>query len=129
MGDEEDSNAYSRLSSRKHDGLANESSISQVTVNKEALKGHHRGADHIKQAVVDYVGSLLMPLYKARKLDKDGYKAIMKKSATKVMEAATDAEKAMMVHEFLDFKRKNKIRSFVDILIERHMAAKSNAKS
>ncbi|KAL1312045.1 hypothetical protein HN51_038681 [Arachis hypogaea] len=129
MGDEEDSNAQSMLSSRKRDGLANESSISQVTVNKEALKGHHRGADHIKQAVVDYVASLLMPLYKARKLDKDGYKAIMKKSATKVMEAATDAEKAMMVHEFLDFKRKNKIRSFVDVLIERHMAAKSNAKS
>ncbi|MED6208741.1 hypothetical protein PIB30_048112 [Stylosanthes scabra] len=127
--DEEDSNAHSRLSSRKRDGLANESSISQVTVNKEALKGHHRGADHIKQAVVDYVASLLMPLYKARKLDKDGYKAIMKKSATKVMEAATDAEKAMIVHEFLDFKRKNKIRSFVDTLIERHMAAKSNAKS
>ncbi|KAJ1398024.1 TFIIS/LEDGF domain superfamily [Sesbania bispinosa] len=81
--DEEDSNAYSKLPSWKHDGMANESSISQVTVNKEALKSQSRGADHIKQAVVDYVASLLMPLYKARKLDKDGYKAIMKKSATK----------------------------------------------
>lgn len=85
LKDEEDSNACSRLPSWKHDGVANESSISQVTVNKEALKSHPRGADHIKQAVVDYVGSLLMPLYKARKLDKDGYKAIMKKSATKVI--------------------------------------------
>lgn len=84
LKDEEDSNTYSRLTSWP-DGMANESSISQVTVNKEALKGHSRGADHIKQAVVDYVASLLMPLYKARKLDKDGYKAIMKKSATKVI--------------------------------------------
>ncbi|XP_004499223.1 lysine-specific histone demethylase 1 homolog 3 isoform X2 [Cicer arietinum] len=129
LKDEEDSNAYSRLPSWNHDGVANESSVSQVTVNKDAFKGHSRGADHIKQAVVDYVGSLLLPLYKARKLDKDGYKAIMKKSATKVMEQATDAEKAMAVREFLDFKRKNKIRSFVDILIERHMATKPHRKS
>lgn len=84
LKDEEDSN-YSRIPSLKHDVMANESSISQVTVNKESLKSHSRGADHIKQAVVDYVASLLMPLYKARKLDKDGYKAIMKKSATKVV--------------------------------------------
>ncbi|CAI8606543.1 unnamed protein product [Vicia faba] len=130
LKDEEDSNAYSRLPRWKHDGVVNESSVSQVTVNKEeAFKGHSRGADHIKQAVVDYVGSLLMPLYKARKLDKDGYKAIMKKSATKVMEQATDAEKGMTVREFLDFKRRNKIRSFVDILIERHMATKPGTKS
>ncbi|XP_047157231.1 lysine-specific histone demethylase 1 homolog 3 [Vigna umbellata] len=129
LKDEEDSNACSKLPIWKRDGVANESSISQVTVNKEALKSHSRAADHIKQAVVDYVASLLMPLYKARKLDKDGYKAIMKKSATKVMEQATDAEKAMTVREFLDFKRKNKIRSFVDILIERHMTMKSDVKS
>ncbi|KAK8472951.1 hypothetical protein PHAVU_001G009300 [Phaseolus vulgaris] len=129
LKDEEDSNACSKLPSWKRDGVANESSISQVTVNKDALKSHSRAADHIKQAVVDYVASLLMPLYKARKLDKDGYKAIMKKSATKVMEQATDAEKAMTVREFLDFKRKNKIRSFVDILIERHMTMKSDMKS
>ncbi|CAJ1972513.1 unnamed protein product [Sphenostylis stenocarpa] len=129
LKDEEDSNACSKLPSWKRDGVANESSISQVTVNKDALKSHSRAADHIKQAVVDYVASLLMPLYKARKLDKDGYKAIMKKSATKVVEQATDAEKAMTVREFLDFKRKNKIRSFVDILIERHMTMKSDMKS
>lgn len=83
--DEEDSNACSRLPSWKHDGIENESSISQVTVNKETLKSDSRGADRIKQAVVDYVASLLSPLYKARKLDKDGYKAIMKTSATKVI--------------------------------------------
>ncbi|XVE94606.1 hypothetical protein REPUB_Repub02eG0023000 [Reevesia pubescens] len=122
--DEEDSNASSRQPTWKHDGRVNESSISQVTINKEQYKNHPRGADHIKQAVVDYVASLLMPLYKARKIDKDGYKSIMKKTATKVMEQATDAEKNMAVSEFLDFKRKNKIRSFVDKLIERHMAMK-----
>ncbi|KAF5955742.1 hypothetical protein HYC85_008598 [Camellia sinensis] len=78
------------------------------------------------KAWVDVAGSvgLLMPLYKARKIDKEGYKSIMKKTATKVMEQTTDAEKAMAVFEFLDFKRKNKIRSFVDKLIERHMATK-----
>ncbi|KAJ7966831.1 Lysine-specific histone demethylase 1-1-like protein [Quillaja saponaria] len=126
--DEEDSNTCSRVPTWKCDGIANESSISQVTVNKESLNGYPKGADHIKQAVVDYVASLLMPLYKSKELDKDGYKAIMKKSATKVMEQATDAEKAMSVHEFLDFKRKNKIRSFVDKLIERHMAMKPDLK-
>ncbi|XP_062099479.1 lysine-specific histone demethylase 1 homolog 3 [Humulus lupulus] len=121
--DEEDSNASSKQPSWKFDGRANESSVSQVTINKESVKGHHRGADRIKQAVVDYVASLLMPLYKAKKIDREGYKSIMKKSATKVMELATDAEKAMAVSEFLDFKRRNKIRAFVDRLIERHMAA------
>ncbi|KAG2692700.1 hypothetical protein I3760_08G064900 [Carya illinoinensis] len=126
---EEDSNTSWRLPTWKHDRLANESSISQVTVNKESVKNHPRGADRIKQAVVDYVASLLMPLYKARKIDKEGYKSIMKKTATKVMEQASDAEKFMAVSEFLDFKRRNKIRSFVDKLIERHMAIKSDVKS
>ncbi|XP_022772687.1 lysine-specific histone demethylase 1 homolog 3-like isoform X2 [Durio zibethinus] len=122
--DEEDSNTSSRQPTSKHDGRANESSVSQVTVNKEQFKNHPRGADRIKHAVVDYVASLLMPLYKARKFDREGYKSIMKKTARKVMEQATDAEKNMAVSEFLDFKRKNKIRSFVDKLIERHMAMK-----
>ncbi|MBA0697457.1 hypothetical protein Goari_020998, partial [Gossypium aridum] len=107
--DEEDSNASSRQTTWKHDGRANESSISQVSVNKERFENHHHGTDRIKQAVVDYVASLLMPLYKARKIDKEGYKSIMKKTATKVMELATDAEKNMAVSEFLDFKRKNKL--------------------
>ncbi|KAM1617186.1 hypothetical protein TB2_015840 [Malus domestica] len=127
--DEEGSNTTSRKHSWKHEGPVNEGSVSQVTVNKESLKNHHRGADNIKQAVVDYVASLLMPLYKAKKIDREGYKSIMKKSATKVMELATDSEKAMAVYEFLDFKRRNKIRAFVDKLIERHMAAKPTVKS
>ncbi|KAF5740823.1 lysine-specific histone demethylase 1 3 [Tripterygium wilfordii] len=126
--DEEDSNTSSRPSTRKHDQRANESSMSQVTVNKETLKNQLRGADGIKHAVVEYVGSLLSPLYQARKIDKDGYKSIMKKTATKVVEVATDAEKAMAISEFLDFKRKNKIRAFVDKLIEKHMAMRPAAK-
>ncbi|KAJ8538295.1 hypothetical protein K7X08_014835 [Anisodus acutangulus] len=126
--DEEDSNVSSKMLMRKHDVLVCESSASQITVNK-MLDNQPGGAERIKQAVVDYVASLLMPLYKARKLDKEGYKSIMKKTATKVMEHATDAEKAMLVYEFLDFKRKNKIRDFVDKLIERHMQMKPGAKS
>ena len=84
INDEEDSNTTSRKHSWKNEGPVNESSVSQVTMNKESLKSHHRGADNIKQAVVDYVASLLMPLYKAKKIDREGYKSIMKKSATKV---------------------------------------------
>ncbi|CAI0435842.1 unnamed protein product [Linum tenue] len=122
--DEEDSNTSSRPPACTNDRRANESSISQVTVNKETLKSHSRGADRIKQAVVDFVASVLMPVYKARKIDRDGYKTIMKKCATKVMERATDAEKAMSVSEFLDSKRKNKIRAFVDKLMERQMETK-----
>ncbi|KDP38595.1 hypothetical protein JCGZ_04520 [Jatropha curcas] len=126
--DEEDSNTSSKPPTWRNDGRANESSISQVTLNKEPQRGHPRGADRIKQAVVDFVASLLMPVYKARKIDREGYKSIMKKTATKVMEQATDAEKTMAVPQFLDFKRKNKIRAFVDKLIERHMAMKPAVK-
>lgn len=127
--DEEESNMNIKPPVRRHDGLANESSASQVTVNRELVGNQPRGVDKIKQSVVDYVASLLMPLYKARKIDKDSYKSIMKKTATKVMEQTTDAEKAMAVFEFLDFKRKNKIRAFVDRLIERHMAMQTDTKS
>ncbi|GKD85406.1 hypothetical protein Tco_1356560, partial [Tanacetum coccineum] len=94
--DEEDSNINLRHSIRRHDGLANESSVSQVTVNRELVGSQPRGVDNIKQSLVDYVAYLLMPLYKARKIDK-------------VMEQTTVAEKAMAVFEFLDFKRKNKV--------------------
>ncbi|XP_050213868.1 lysine-specific histone demethylase 1 homolog 3 isoform X2 [Mercurialis annua] len=129
LKDEEDSNTSSKPQTRKHNSRLNESSISQVTLNKESKTSHHRGADRIKQAVVDFVASLLMPVYKARKIDREGYKSIMKKTATKVMEQATDAEKTMAVSEFLDSKRKNKIRAFADKLIERHMAMKPTVES
>ncbi|KAH7847338.1 hypothetical protein Vadar_024895 [Vaccinium darrowii] len=126
--DEEDSNMNSKRPTVRGGQLLNESSVSQVKVNKELVGNQPKGVEHIKHAVVDYVASLLMPLYKARKIDKEGYKSIMRKTATKVMEQTTDAEKTMAVYEFLDFKRKNKIRSFVDTLIERHMAMKPVAK-
>lgn len=70
--------------SNRHDRLANDSSASHVTESRELASNQPRGLDKIKQSVVDYVASLLMPLYKARKVDKEGYKSIMKKTATKV---------------------------------------------
>ncbi|KAL8217641.1 hypothetical protein R6Q57_021014 [Mikania cordata] len=127
--DEEYSNMSLKPLIRRHDGLEKESLASQVTVHRELVGNQPRGPDKIKQSVVDYVTSLLMPLYKARKVDKESYKSIMKKTATKVMEQTTDVEKAMAVYEFLDFKRKNKIRAFVDMLIDKHMAMKTDAKS
>ncbi|CAN8231831.1 unnamed protein product [Cochlearia groenlandica] len=107
----------------KHDQQANECSISQVTVNKESHKSHVRSADRLKQGVVDFVASLLMAPYKAKKIDRDVYKSIMKKTATKVMQHTTDVEKAMAVPQFLDSKRKNKIRDFVDIQVDKYMAS------
>ncbi|XP_057863527.2 lysine-specific histone demethylase 1 homolog 3 isoform X1 [Cryptomeria japonica] len=89
---------------------------------KSVYKDEARGSEHIKKGITDYVASLLMPLYKNKKIDRDGYKSIMKKSTIKVMEHNTSAENAMTVSEFLDIKRKNKIRSLVDKFIERYMA-------
>ncbi|KAK4782105.1 hypothetical protein SAY86_016207 [Trapa natans] len=127
--DEGDSNTDSRSAATwRNEKIVNESSLSQVTLIQDSKDNQQRGVEQIKHAVVDYVASLLMPLYKARKIDRDGYKSIMKKTATKVMEQATDVEKSMAVYQFLDYKRKNKIRAFVDILIERHMVAKSAVK-
>lgn len=85
LTDEEDSNRSSELHKWKHDAPANESSASQITIKKKSKGNQPRGAEHIKQSVVDYVASLLMPLYKARKIDREGYKSIMKKTATKVI--------------------------------------------
>ncbi|XP_010919153.1 lysine-specific histone demethylase 1 homolog 3 [Elaeis guineensis] len=127
--DEEDSNKMSTVSSLRHQRHIGGSTASQVADNRSSLDGQPRGIDHIKQGVVDYVASLLMPLYKTRKIDREGYKSIMKKTATKVMEQCTEAEKGMAVYEFLDSKRKHKIRSFVDKLIERHMAMNQKAQS
>lgn len=128
LTDEEDSNVNSKLYARKPSSVAIESSASHVALNNKSKGNQPRGAERLKHAVVDYVASLLMPLYKARKIDREGYKSIMKKTAAKVMEHTNDVEKAMAVSEFLDFRRKNKIRDFVDKLIERHMAMKRDAK-
>ncbi|XP_074380070.1 lysine-specific histone demethylase 1 homolog 3-like [Apium graveolens] len=123
--DEGDSNVNLKPPIKNLDGHANESSASQVTMSKELVENQPRGPEKIKQAVVDFVASLLMPVYKDKKIDKDGYKSIMKKAATKVMEQATYAEKSMTVVEFLDHKRRKKIRAFVDMLVGRHMTSRS----
>ncbi|CAN7031305.1 hypothetical protein IGI04_030879 [Brassica rapa subsp. trilocularis] len=129
MKDEEGSMACSTgPPSWKHDQPANEGSMSQVTVNKEPRKSHIRGADRLKQGVVDFVASLLMTPYRAKKIDRDVYKSIMKKTATKVMQQTTDAEKAMAVPQFLDSKRKNKIRDFVDKQVDKYIAMAKVAK-
>ncbi|KAJ6843207.1 lysine-specific histone demethylase 1-like protein 3 [Iris pallida] len=127
--DEEDSNKMFVTPPAKGNGQIEQSSASQTAENKLSVEGQPRGVEHIRQGLLDYVASLLMPLYKTRKIDKEGYKSIMKKTATKVMEQCTEAEKMMTAYEFLDFKRKNKIRSFVDKLIERHMAMNPSTKS
>ncbi|CAN6463685.1 unnamed protein product [Victoria cruziana] len=114
--------------SRKPQSEVENSSASQAEESK-GLENQRRGAEKIKQGLVDYITSLLMPLYKARKIDKEGYKSILKKSVTKVMEQSTEAEKLLTVSEFLEFRRKNKIRAFVDKLIERHMAVDPRPKS
>ena len=43
-----------------------------------------RGGDAIKKAVSDYVVQLLTPLYKTKKIQKEDFKAIVKKSTAKV---------------------------------------------
>ncbi|CAA6655898.1 unnamed protein product [Spirodela intermedia] len=105
-----------------------DSSGAQPRKCNSSVEGQQRGVDHIKRGVVDYVSSLLMPLYKARKIDKEGYKSIMKKTATKVVEQCTEAEKMMTAFEFLDSRRKNKIRAFVDKLIERQISTNPGSK-
>ncbi|KAG0474312.1 hypothetical protein HPP92_013998 [Vanilla planifolia] len=122
--DEQGSNKTRKLEYPLHHRPSEEIANSRNVENKSSCEGHPRGVEHVKQGVVDYVTSLLMPLYKARKIDKEGYKSIMKKTATKVVEQCTEPEKGMSAFEFLDFKRKNKIRAFVDKLIERHMTMK-----
>ncbi|XP_074344200.1 lysine-specific histone demethylase 1 homolog 3-like isoform X2 [Apium graveolens] len=108
MMDEEETSVNLRPSIKKYEGHVSESSTFQVTKGKELVENQPRGPEKIKHAVVDYVASLLMPLYKAKKFDKDGYKSMMKKSVTKVMEQATYAEKSMTVLSFLNSKRKHK---------------------
>lgn len=126
---EENPDGRQKLQSLKQHVSAEGIYTSHVADNKSSCEGHPRGVEHIRQGVVDYVTSLLMPLYKTRKIDKDGYKSIMKKTATKVVEQCTEAEKLMNSYEFLDFRRKNKIRAFVDKLIERHMAMRPPTNS
>jgi lysine-specific histone demethylase 1 len=46
--------------------------------------GEQRAGEALKRAVSDYVVQLLTPLYKTRKIQKDDFKAIVKKTTAKV---------------------------------------------
>ncbi|XP_074575155.1 lysine-specific histone demethylase 1 homolog 3-like [Curcuma longa] len=127
MRDEEESNKEV-LPDLRNQCHSEEVAAIQFEENKSLFENQVRGVHHIKQGVVDFVASLLMPLYRTRKIDREGYKSIMKKAATKVMEQCTEREKNMAVYDFLDFRRKNKIRSFVDKLIERHLTMHQGVK-
>jgi hypothetical protein len=43
-----------------------------------------RGVEHIKQGLINFIGTLLMPLYKSKKIDRETYKTMMRKAVTKV---------------------------------------------
>ena len=65
-----------------------EPNITAVELSADAAKPEDfidskRSSEH-KKAVTEYVSTLLLPLYKTRKISKDGFKAIVKKSAVKV---------------------------------------------
>lgn len=97
------------------------SSASQGADSKPASERQSRGVEHIKQGLVNFIASLLMPLYRGKKIDRDGYKTIMRKAVNKIIETCSEGEKLMTTHEFLDVKRKNKIESFVDKMVDRHL--------
>ncbi|XP_044952697.1 lysine-specific histone demethylase 1 homolog 3 isoform X2 [Hordeum vulgare subsp. vulgare] len=96
------------------------SSASQVAESKPASEGQSRGVEHIKQGLISFISTLLMPLYKSKKIDREAYKTMMRKAVTKIIDACTEGEKLMTANEFLDFRRKTKIQTFVDKLVERH---------
>eukprot|EP00250_Pteridium_aquilinum_P020130 c24714_g1_i1 orf=917-5227(-) len=78
-------------------------------------------SEQVKKAVTEYLAHLLTPLYKTKRINKESFKSIMKKAITKVMERRTEEEVAMGVTEFMDTKRKIKIRSLIDKLVERYL--------
>jgi hypothetical protein len=87
---EADKEFYSRIripdeddsSSQKH---TCRSSASQGADSKPASERQSRGVEHIKQGLVNFIASLLMPLYRGKKIDREGYKTIMRKSVNKVL--------------------------------------------
>ncbi|CAM0943263.1 unnamed protein product [Alopecurus aequalis] len=122
---EADKEFYSRIHIPEEDDSSSQkqtckSSASQVAESKPASEAQLRGVEHIKQGLITFIGTLLMPLYKSKKIDREAYKTMMRKAVTKIMDACTEGEKLMTSHEFLDFRRKTKIQSFVDKLVERH---------
>ncbi|KAF7092217.1 hypothetical protein CFC21_094724 [Triticum aestivum] len=122
---EADKEFYSRIRIPMEEGSGSQkqtckSSASQVAESKPASEGQSRGVEHIKQGLIAFISTLLMPLYKSKKIDREAYKTMMRKAVTKIIDACTEGEKLMTANEFLDFRRKTKIQTFVDKLVERH---------
>lgn len=123
---EADKEFYSRIripdeddsSSQKH---TCRSSASQGADSKPASERQSRGVEHIKQGLVNFIASLLMPLYRGKKIDREGYKTIMRKSVNKIIDTCSEGEKSMTTLEFLDDKRKIKIESFVGKMVDKHL--------
>ncbi|KAJ1296487.1 hypothetical protein BS78_01G304600 [Paspalum vaginatum] len=97
------------------------STASQGGDSKPGSERQSRGVEHIKQGLVNFIASLLMPLYRGKKIDREGYKTIMRKAVNKIIETCSEGEKLMTANEYLDVKRKNKIETFVDKMVEKHL--------
>ncbi|KAL5231504.1 hypothetical protein ABZP36_030280 [Zizania latifolia] len=87
------------------------SSASQVAESRPASEGQSRGVEHLRQGLINFIATVLMPLYRNRRVDREGYKTIMRKAVTKIIETCAEGEMMMTVHEFLDSRRKNKANS------------------
>lgn len=87
---EADKEFYSRIRIPDEDDSSSQkqtclSSASQGADSKPASERQSRGVEHIKQGLVNFIASLLMPLYRGKKIDREGYKSIMRKSVNKVL--------------------------------------------
>ncbi|CAL4915255.1 unnamed protein product [Urochloa decumbens] len=121
---EADKEFYSRIRIPEEEDSTSQKQVcsaSQGADSKHASERQSRGVEHIKQGLVNFIASLLMPLYRGKKIDREGYKTIMRKAVNKIIETCSEGEKLMTTHEFLDAKRKNKIESFVDKMVDRHL--------
>ena len=60
------------------------SSASQVAESRPASEGQSRGVEHLRQGLINFISTVLMPLYRNKRVDREGYKTIMRKAVTKV---------------------------------------------
>lgn len=123
---EADKEFYSRIRIPDEDDSSSQkqtcrSSASQGADSKPASERQSRGVEHIKQGLVNFIALLLMPLYRGKKIDREGYKSIMRKSVNKIIDTCSEGEKSMTTLEFLDAKRKIKIESFVNKMVDKHL--------
>lgn len=87
---EADKEFYSRIRIPDEDDSSSQkqtcrSSASQGADSKPASERQSRGVEHIKQGLVNFIASLLMPYYRGKKIDREGYKTIMRKAVNKVL--------------------------------------------